>query len=113
MKTTYSNETSLVFIFRFSDLNAANIFWEDFDKGNLKTDMKTKLQSFLDKNNCFSDGTVQFDNVIDPDDFAKVRHTLQNPKEGKWRTGNGVVCTDKTVTRQKRGKSMRGNRKKV
>ena len=113
MKTTYSNETSLVFIFRFSDLNAANIFWEDFDKGNLKTDMKTKLQSFLDKNNCFRDGTVQFDNVIDPDDFAKVCHTLQNPKEGKWRTGNGVVCTDKTVTRQKRGKSMRGNRKKV
>lgn len=91
MKTTSLDETPLIFIFRFSKLNAANKFWEEFKEGDLKSSIKTKLQSFPDENNCFRDETIQFDMVIDPDDFEKVRHTLQNPEECKSRTRNGIT----------------------
>ena len=90
MKTTSTDETSLIFIFRFSILYAANKFWEDFNEGNLKSSIKTKLQSFSDENNCFTDETIQFDIVIDPDDFEKVHHTLQNPQKCKSTTRNDL-----------------------
>jgi hypothetical protein len=83
VKTTFSDETPLIFIFRLSDLGAANSFWKDFNEGDLKSTIKTKLQSFPDENNCFKNKDIQFDIFIDEDDFQKVHHTLENPKECK------------------------------
>ena len=66
-------------------MDAANSFWKNFNEGDLKSTIKTKLQSFRNEKNCFKNEDIKFDIAIDEDDFQKVRHTLENPKECKSR----------------------------
>ncbi|XP_028414975.1 probable ATP-dependent RNA helicase DDX58 [Dendronephthya gigantea] len=81
VKSTYDIKSQLILIFRFSDVDAANTFWHDFTNGNLKSIIKEKLQSFPCQNNCFKDEDIQFDIVVDEEDFTKVYNTLKDPKE--------------------------------
>ena len=99
VKTTFSDEVPLILIFRLSDSDVAETFWENFNKGDLQTTIKTKLQSFPEEMNCFyKDKDIQFDIVIDPDDYQKVYHTLQNPEECKSWTQHKIDCNCSFVT---------------
>ncbi len=91
MKTTFSDEVPLILIFRLSNCGVAETFWKNFNEGDMKTTIKAKLQSFADKTNCFKDKDIQFDIVIDHDDYQKVYHTLQNPEECKSWTQHKIV----------------------
>jgi hypothetical protein len=86
VKTTSSDENPFILIFRISGFNVAKTFQESFNDGDLKSTIKSKLQSFSNEENCFSNEDIHFDIEIDPDDFEKVLDTLRNPEERKSRT---------------------------
>lgn len=76
IKTTRTEASPLILVFRLSEISAAEQLWNDFESERLKTMIENALTTFNQVGENFGKDDIRINVKIDKDNYEKVITTL-------------------------------------